>query len=142
VLRFRRGWESLDRNAFGAALGDSPLVSSSLDLDALSITQLFERFSSTMNKILDEMLPAHPAKSQIRPLTVWFDRDCYQLRRRTCCLERCYRRSRDTTDRLAWISQLCALHHLYRQKEAAYLEDLVTKNSANPKRLWSHIWTT
>src|SRR6218665_2810493 len=84
-----------------------------------------------MNKILDEMLPARPAKSRIRPLTVWFDRDCYQLCRRTRCLERRYRRSRDTTDRLAWIGQLRALHHLYRQKEAAYWEDLVAK------RLWS-----
>src|SRR6218665_816612 len=92
-----------------------------------------------MNKILDEMLPARPAKSRIRSLTVWFDRDCYQLCRRTRCLERRYRRSRDTTDRLAWIGQLRALHHLYRQKEAAYWEDLVTKNSANPKRLWSTI---
>src|SRR6218665_1888183 len=137
--RFLRGWKSLDCNAFGVALRDSPLFSSSLDLYALSITQLFERFSSTMNKILDEMPPARPAKSRIRPLTVWFDRDCYQLRRRTRCLERCYRRSRDTTDHPAWIGQLRALHHLYRQKEAVYLEDLVTKNSANPKRLWSTI---
>src|SRR6218665_1672359 len=92
-----------------------------------------------MDKILDEMLPARPAKSRIRPLTVWFDRDCYQLRRRTRCLERRYRRSRDTTDRLAWIGQLRAPHHLYRQKEAAYWENLVTKNSTNPKRLWSTI---
>ena len=97
-------WKYLDRNAFGSALREepkkivchSPLFSSSLDLDALSITQLFEHFSSTMIKILDEMLPARPAKSRIR-LTVWFDRDCYQLRRRTRCLERRYRRSRDTT---------------------------------------------
>src|SRR6218665_1674028 len=58
---------------------------------------------------------------------------------RARCLERRYRRSRDTIDRLAWIGQLRALHHLYRQKEAAYWEDLVTKNSANPKRLWSTI---
>src|SRR6218665_2632496 len=139
ALRFLRGWKSLDRNAFGAALRDSPLFSSSLDLDALSITQLFERFTSRMNTILDEMLPAPPAKSRIRPLTVWFDRDCYQLRRRTRCLERRYRYSRDTTGRLAWIGQLRALHRLYRKKEAAYWEDLVTKNSANPKRLWSTI---
>src|SRR6218665_1729105 len=143
ALRFLRGCKSLDRNAFGAALRDSPLFSSSLDLDALSITQLFERFSSTMNKILDEMLPARPAKSRIRPHTVWFDRDCYQLRRRTRCLERRYRRSRDTTDRLAWIGQLRALHHLYQQKEAAYWEDLVTKNSDQSKAsVVYHIWTT
>src|SRR6218665_1866891 len=40
---------------------------------------------------------------------------------------------------LAWSGQLRALHHLYQHKEAAYWEDLVTKNSANPKRLWSTI---
>src|SRR5688572_4233894 len=49
------------------------------------------------------------------------------------------RRSKDPGDRLAWITQLRALHHLYHHKEAAYWEQLVSRNAKNPKRLWSSI---
>src|SRR6218665_329040 len=96
-----------------------------------------------MNKIRDEMLPARPAKSRIRSLTVWFDRDYYQLRRRTRCLGRRYRRSRDTTDRLAWIGQLRALHYLYRQKEAEKLGKSCYKELGQSKAsVVYYIWTT
>ena len=85
------------------------------------------------------MIPLRGIKIRVRPLAVWFDRECHQLRRRTRCLERRFRRSRDPADRLVWINQLRSLHRLYRQKEAAYWEDLVNRNSKNPKRLWSAI---
>src|SRR6218665_3299328 len=69
----------------------------------------------------------------------WFDSNCHQIRRRSCCLERRFHRTRDPADKLAWITQLRALHQLYRRKVAAYWENLVKRNEKNPKRIWTSI---
>src|SRR6218665_1696502 len=47
--------------------------------------------------------------------------------------------TKDHDDRLSWIALLRSLHRLYHRKEAAYSENLVARNSKNPKRLWSSI---
>src|ERR1043165_9050796 len=138
-IRKLRGWKSLDRRTLGNAIRNSELMSPSSTLDALSISQLFDLYSSTMDQLLDTILPLRNVKTRVRSLAVWFDRECHQLRRRSRCFERRYRRSKDPEDRLAWIVQLRALHKLYRDKEATYWELLVTRNAHNPKRLWSSI---
>jgi len=75
----------------------------------------------------------------VRPLAVWFDGECRHLRHRTRALERRYCSTRVPANRLTWISQLRALHRLYREKEAVHWENLVTRDEKNPKRLWSTI---
>ena len=123
----------------GDALRGSQLSSLPSLLDAPTVDELFDLYTSTMNQLIDTMLPLREVKTRCRPLAVWFDRDCHQIRRRSRCLERRFPRTRDPADRLAWITQLRALHQLYRQKEAAFWENLVIRNEKNPKRLWSSI---
>ena len=138
-IRMTRGWKSLDRQAFSTALRSSRLCSDTSTLDALSVSELFDLYSSTMTGLLDKMLPRKKIKTRIRPLAAWFDGECRQFRRRVRCLERRYRRTKDVDDRQAWIAQLRVLHRLYRRKEAEYWENLVVRNEKNPKRLWSSI---
>jgi len=85
------------------------------------------------------MLPRHPVKSRIGLKSVWFDGECRQVRRRVRCAERRFRRTKNPDDRLSWIALLRSLHRLHHRKEAAYWENLVARNSKNPKRLWSFI---
>src|SRR5688572_25986448 len=47
---------------------------------------------------------------------------CIHEPRRARCAERRFRRSKDPSDRLVWITKLRALHRLYHQKEAVYWE--------------------
>ena len=115
------------------------LFSSSTTLDTFTVAQLFDLYTSTVTSLLDTMLPRRKVWTRLRPLAVWFDADCHRLRRRTRCLERRYRRTKEPSDRLAWIAQLRALHHLYHHKEAAHWEKLVSRNAKNPRRLWSSI---
>jgi len=139
IIRTLRGWKSFDAEAFGNALRSSKLFSPTETLDALTVPQLFDLYTSTTTLLLDTMLPRKCVKTRIRPLAVWFDGECHQLRRRVRCAERRYRRTKDPDDRLTWITQLRALHRLYHHKEASYWEQLVLRNAKNPKRLWSSI---
>ncbi len=139
AIRKTRGWRSLDRRMLSDALRSSQLSSSPSTLDAQTVDELFDLYTSTMNQLIDTMLPLRELKTRCRPLAVWFDSDCQQIRRRSRCLERRFRRTRDPADKLAWITQLRALHQLYRRKEAAYWENLVKRNEKNPKRLWTSI---
>src|SRR6218665_10722 len=137
--RLVAAWRSLDRRMLSDALRSSQLSSSPSTLDAQTVDELFNLYTSTMNQVIDTMLPLRELKTRCRPLAVWFDSDCNQIRRRSRCLERRFRRIRDPADKLAWITQLRALHQLYRRKEAAYWENLVKSNEKNPKRLWTSI---
>jgi len=139
AIRKTRGWRSLDRRMLSDALRSSQLSSSPSTLDAQTVDELFDLYTSTMNQLIDTMLPLRELKTRCRPLAVWFDSDCHQIRRRSRCLERRFRRTRDPADKLAWITQLRALHQLYRRKEAAYGENLVQRNEKYPKRLWTSI---
>src|SRR6218665_2956117 len=104
-----------------------------------TVDELFDLYTSTMTQLIDTMLPLRELKTRCRPLAVWFDSDCQQIRRRSRCIEGRFRRTRDPADKLAWITQLRALHQLYRRKEAAYWENLVKRNEKNPKQLWTSI---
>jgi len=139
TIRMLRGWKSFDSQAFCAALHNTSLFSSRETLDELTVSQLFDLFSTTTTNLLDRMLPPRKVRTRHRPLAVWFDKECHQARRRTRCAERRYRRSKDPSDRLTWIHQLRSLHRLYHHKEAAYWEQLVLRNEKNPRRLWSTI---
>ena len=139
AVRMLRGWKSFDAQAFSAALRNSPLSSPRETLDDLTVDQLFDLYTSTTTLLLDTMLPRRSVRTRLRPLAVWFDRECHQSRRRARCAERQYRRSKDPNDRLVWITKLRALHRLYHQKESDYWEQLVSRNAKNPKRLWSSI---
>jgi Reverse transcriptase (RNA-dependent DNA polymerase) len=138
-IRMKRGWKSFDSQAFCAALRDTPLLSPDSTMDTLTVAELFDLYNSTVTRLLDTMLPRRKVWSRNRPLAVWFDADCHKLRRKTRCLERRSRRTKEPSDRLAWITQLRALHKFYNQKEAAHWEKLVARNSKDPKRLWSSI---
>src|SRR6218665_2935234 len=122
------GWRSLDRRMLSDALRCSQLSSSPSTLDAQTVDELFDLYTSTMNQLIDTMLPLRELKTRCQPLAVWFDSDCHRIRRRSRCLERRFRRTRDPADKLAWITQLRALHQLYRRKEAAHWENLVKRN--------------
>src|SRR6218665_2509817 len=139
AIRVVKGWNSLDYQAFSEQIRSLALGSDPRVLDAMSVIELFDLYSNTMSDLLDKLLPPRKIKTRVRPLAVWFGGECRQLRRRTRALERRYRSIREPADRLTWISQLRALHRLYRRKEAEHWENLVTRDEKNPKRLWSTI---
>src|SRR6218665_1275054 len=137
--RMLRGWKDFESQAFSSALRDSLLSIPTETLDLLTLDQLFDLYSTTTTSVLDSMLPRHPVKSRIGLKSVWFDGECRQVRRRVRCAERRFRRTKNPDDRLSWIALLRSLHRLHHRKEAAYWENLVARNSKNPKRLWSFI---
>ena len=96
-----RGWKSLDYQALSDALRRSKPASDSSSLDALSVSDLFDLYSTTMSELVDNLLLLRRVKTRLRPLAAWFDGECRQHRRRTRCIERRYHRSKDPTDRLA-----------------------------------------
>src|SRR6218665_1840840 len=69
-------------------------------LDLLTLDQLFDLYSTATTSLLDSMLPRHPVKSRIGLKSVWFDAECWQVRRRVRCAERRFRRTKDHDDRL------------------------------------------
>ena len=51
-------------------------------------------------------------------------------------LERCYRRTKTSTDRLAWTTQVRTMHALYKQKQNLYWQSKVNESQGSPKKLW------
>jgi hypothetical protein len=51
-------------------------------------------------------------------------------------LERRYRRTLRTDDRLAWTRQVREMHALYTLKESEYWSSCIEANSRNSKKLW------
>lgn len=68
-----RGWKPLDHHALSNALRGSSLCSDPYLLDALSVSDLFDLYSYTMNELLGVILPLRKVKTRCRPLALWFD---------------------------------------------------------------------
>ena len=71
------------------------------------------------------------------PSTPWFDAGCRALRRLAGRLERIFRRTRSPTDRATWVHFVREMHASYRAREREYWETIITRQSKEPKKLWT-----
>src|SRR6218665_3601557 len=83
AIRVVRGWKSLDCRTFSEQIRSSALGVDPRVHDAMSVAELFDLYSNTMSELLDKLLPSCKIKTRVRPLAVWFDGECHQLRRHT-----------------------------------------------------------
>jgi len=58
------------------------------------------------------------------------------MKRRVRVAERKYRKSRDSADRLAWITKLKEQRYLHRSKESFYWSPRINANAGDSRRLW------
>ena len=93
-------------------------------------------YDLTLSSLLDKHAPKRTTRRRYQPLTPWFDSDCAAARRRTRAFERRYRRTKATSDRLAWTVQVRWLHKLYAEKQNLFWESKVKDSRGNPKKLW------
>ena len=76
-------------------------------MDAASLFQLYE---DTLRDLLDSLVPRHSVKSRSNLASHWIDEECRSVKRNVRRLERCYRQSREETDRLAWVTSIREKH--------------------------------
>src|SRR6218665_1712236 len=125
ITRQIRHWKSLERDAFADALRDHPLFSNIEATPALTVTQLFDSYSTVTSELLDVFLPVRTVKSRHCPLTPWFDAECRLRRRQARRLERVFRRTQLAGDKTTWIHFVRNMHDFYRRREQNYWETLI-----------------
>ncbi|HSN24299.1 MAG TPA: hypothetical protein VLS45_09085 [Methylomicrobium sp.] len=96
-------------------------------------------YDGILRQIVDEHVPAYTAPVRDRGLSPWFDDECRKSRRYSRMLERRYRRTLTTGDRLAWIQQVHAMHDFYRVKENQFWTNRIAASSRNSATLWKSI---
>src|SRR6218665_3825319 len=116
ITRQIRHWKSLDRDAFADALRDHPLFSNIEATPALTVTQLFNSYSTVTSELLDAFLPIRTVKSRHCPLTPWFDTECRLCRHQARCLEKVFRRMQLASDKTTWIQFVRNMHDFYRRR--------------------------
>ena len=133
--RTGRPWKTINREAFSRDLRSSALCVSPDELRQMTADELFDVYNGTLRQLADVRAPAFTTVQRIRRLSPWFDYDCRQARRKSRLLERRYRRSNSDPDRTAWVTQVRAMHTLYKQKENAYWSRRIADNAGNSKKL-------
>ena len=103
-------------------------------LQEKSVDDLFNMYDGILRRIVDEHVPAYTA-----PVRDRFDDECRKSRRYSRMLERRYRRTLTTGDRLAWIQQVHAMHDFYRVKENQFWTTRIAAGSRNSATLWKSI---
>jgi len=131
-----RKWNGFSIENFRADLLNSVLCSDIKWTKAVSVEELFNTYNNEMTAILDRHAPRYTRKRKKRKLTPWFDDDCRQMKRKVRVLERRYRKSRDSADRLAWVTKLKEQSAFYRSKECSYWSSRINSNAGNASRLW------
>lgn len=134
-----RKWNGFSIDAFRSDLMASIICSGTEWAECRSTDELFNIYNSELTNILDRHAPRYVRKRKKRVLTPWFDDECRQFKRKVRVLERKYRKSRDPTDRLAWVTRLQEQAQFQREKERVYWSNRITANAGNARRLWSDL---
>lgn len=98
-----RGWRSLDREVFRAALITVPLIADPSTLTGLPVSEIFAIYETAVVNLVDDLLPSDQARVRRFPLSPWFDADCRSLRPRSRRLGRHYGITKPSADRSAWV---------------------------------------
>jgi hypothetical protein len=141
ISRQVRSWKKIDRAAFRSALQSSPLCRPDEYYEGMTTDELFSLYDATLCDIVDKFAPLRRLTSCRRLTSPWFDSDCRSIKRHVRLLERRYRRTKNPSDRLAWISAIRDKHHAFVDKENQYWEGVVTANSGNHQKLWKSVST-
>jgi exonuclease III len=133
-----RNWKNLKIDLFKDQIADSDLCDPDV-INSLDASQLAERYNSVITTILDQMLPLVSIKCRRRASDPWFDAECRLTKKQTRRLERRFRRTGCSPDRLTWKSQLRHLHKVIRQKRSAFWSEKIRLERQQPRKLWGSI---
>src|SRR5664279_6355776 len=118
VRRVQRNWRQFDFDRFNADLRQSTLVCDSTVDD--NVDDLFDRYDRTLRSLLDVHAPTKSVCVRAARSAPWYDADCRAEKKVTRRLEKVYRRSRSTADRLLWSAQFNHQRSSFQQKLRDY----------------------
>jgi hypothetical protein len=140
----QRPWRQLDIDEFRSALMDSVLCRPNIWPD--DVDQLANLYDSTLNELLDRLIPFRQFTRRPRALDPGFDYECRVAKRTTRRLERVYsaaaRRSaaRDTDVKVraaeaAWRAQRVKYRNLCQYKRRTFWLTTVEADKGSPQKL-------
>ena len=97
-----RRWERVNKDKFREVLLQSELCK--WDQRPDTVEEYFDVFHNTLQSLADEFAPVPQITIRRQRLAIWIDEQCIALRRKSRMLERRYRRTQKSEDRLAWVS--------------------------------------
>ena len=110
-----RSWKRVDKDKFREALLQSELCKP--DQRPGTVEEYFDVYYNTLQSLADEFAPAlRRVTIRRQRLAIWMDEQCFALRRKSRMLERRYRRTQKSEDRLAGVEHERKRHSVYRQK--------------------------
>ena len=112
-----RRLHDIDHDASNNAVLQSSTCDNIESLTDCSIANLWDLYQTELRHIVNFMAPPVNVIVFSRPSTPWYDCDCRDCCRRVRTLERCYRRSRLTTDCFVWFTALQEKRILWASNE-------------------------
>jgi len=131
-----RKWNNFSIDSFRADLAASVLCNDGEWMKLVTVDELFNVYNAELTAILDRHAPRYVRKRKKRLITPWFDDSCRQMKRKVRVFERKYRKSRDPTDRLLWVTKLQEQARFYHEKERCYWSSRINANARDARRLW------
>ena len=126
--------EKLDRDKFRTAVANSELYGSARLTGA---SELFDQYHRVLQELADEFAPVRSVTVRRQRIAVWIDSECTQLRRLSRMLERRFKKMKLPSDKLEWVKQERLRHRAHREKEEAYWNEQLLKQSKQQRKLWS-----
>ena len=116
-----RTWIKFDQKAFQQDLLSNELFSKDAGLSEFSVEDLFSKYDSTLQCLLDKHLPVCKVRKRIEPFTPWFDSACIKAKRNKLRLERAYHRTGLVVDRVRWTKAIRDMYTLFSSEGACIL---------------------
>ena len=134
-----RKWSKFSLDGFANDLAQSILCDDIKWTKSVSVDELFATYNNVLTDLIDKHAPRYMRKRKHRILSPWFDDECRQMKRSVRRLERRYRKSNCSSDRLDWVKKLQESASLYRNKECHYWSSRINANASDPRRLWKDL---
>ena len=135
VRRVRRCWRQLDIDSVQQDLLQSELVLN----PPSNVDDFFACYNDVLCSLVDKHAPVKSVVIRTRARSPWYDGDCRDMKRKTRCLERKYRRTRDAADLDRWKKQLDYQRSYFQTKYAIYWSSAVAECRHDSKALWTKL---
>ena len=97
-----QSWKRVDRELRQSIIESDLCTANTSDISA---EMMFRTYDRVLREISNKLAPPRETIVRVQPIAVWYDDESRLLRRRSRALERKYRRTGLTSDRILWVQQ-------------------------------------
>ena len=136
----RRDWRRFDIDVFRSSLRSSDLCSGDLRwADGATVDELYQKYVSTIESLLDNIVPYRAVKRVRSGPARWYDDDCRREKRKVRAAERRWRKDPTESNKVIYVETRRDLHRFYDRKISDYWSTRISDAGSSNLKRWKVI---